>query len=157
MTFARVKLALAALAFVAWLSWLAVTVWNKGTVQLVSTAQLTAATHLVVATVTTNDAGDAQPTVTVTKVLRAPAGEAVVGPIAVSKLDTAFTPLPVNDTRRIAAGEYLLPLIKTPAGYKIAGLPRSPGFEGADLDQPIVYPWTDDVKVQLRKYGILKE
>ncbi len=157
MTFARVRLVLAAVAFVAWLSWLAVTVWNKGTVQLVSTAQLTAATHLVVATVTANDAGDAQPMVTITKVLRAPDGDPVAGSIKVDKLDTAVTPLPVNDSRRISAGEYLLPLVKTPAGFQIAGLPRSPGVEAVDLDQPIVYPWTEDVKIQLRKYGIATE
>lgn len=157
MTFARLRLLLAALAFFGWMAWLAVTVWNKGTVQIVSTAQLTEATHIVVATVTTSEAGDALPKVTVTKVLRVPAGEQIPGEIEVTRLDKAVTPLAINDSRRIAAGEYVLPLVKSQLGYAIAGLPRSPGFEGAVLEQPIVYPWTDDVKIQLRKYGVLKE
>lgn len=157
MTFARIRLLVAALAFLGWMAWLAVTVWNKGTVQLVSTAQLTEATHVVVATVTTNDAGDAQPKVAVSKWLRSPVGEPTPGEIEVAGLHKAVTPLPINDSRRIGKGEFVLLLVKTPLGFAIAGLPRSPGFEGATPDQPVVYPWTEDVKIQLRKYGVLKE
>lgn len=157
MTFARLKLVLAALALVAWLAWLAVAVANKGTVQIVSTAQLTDASHVVVATVTADEAGNALPKVTITQVIRAPANDPIAGEIEIERLDKAVTPLPVNGSRRIAAGEYVLPLVKTPFGFRIAGLPRSPGFEGAILDQPIVYPWAEDVKIQLRKVGVLKD
>ena len=61
MSFARVKLIVAASAFVGWLAWLSVAVANKGTVQLVSTAQLTEATHIVLATVTADETGAALP------------------------------------------------------------------------------------------------
>ena len=157
MTFARIRLLVAALAFVGWLSYLAVAVWNKGTVQIVSTAQLTDASHVVVATVTADDAGNALPKVTILKVICAPANDPIAGEIEVERLDKAVTPLPVNGSRRISAGEYVIPLVKTPFGFRIAGLPRSPGFEGAILDQPIVYPWAEDVKIQLRKVGVLKD
>lgn len=157
MTFARLKLILAAAALIAWLAWLALAVANKGTVQIVSPAQLAAATHLVVATVKANDTGEVLTKVTVTRILRGPADDPIAGEIDIERLDKAVTPLPVNDSRRIAAGEYVIPLMKTPIGYRIAGLPRSPGFEGHTPDQPLVYPWTDDVKAQLRKLGVMKE
>ena len=114
MTFARLKLVLAALALVAWLSWLAVAVANKGTVQIVSTAQLTDASHVVVATVTADDAGNALPKVSIIKVIRAPANDPIAGEIEIERLDKAVTPLPVNGSRRIAAGEY--PRCQTPLG-----------------------------------------
>jgi Flp pilus assembly protein CpaB len=155
MSFARIRLIVAALAFVGWLAWLAVAVANKGTVQIVSTAQLTEATHVVVAEVKATDAGEPLTKAKVLKVIRGPAD--VPGEIDVERLDKAVTPLPVNDARRISAGEYVLPLVKTPFGWKVAGLPRSPGFEGASPDQPLVYPWTEDVRIQLRKLGVLKD
>jgi hypothetical protein len=157
MTFARLKLVAAALAFAAWLAWLAVAVANKGTVQIVSPGQLTDATHVVVVAVTANDSGDARTAATVVRVLRAPEHDPVSGEIEIDRLDKAVTPLPVNGSRRVAAGEHLVPLVKTPFGFRIAGLPRSPGFEGATYEQPVVYPWTDDVKAQLRAIGVLKD
>ncbi len=157
MTFARLKLVAAVLAFAAWLAWLATAVAHKGTVQIVSPGQLTDATHLVVLAVTANDAGEVKTAATIVRVLRAPEHDPISGEIEVDRLDKAVTPLPVNGSRRVAAGEHLVPLVKTPFGFRIAGLPRSPGFEGATLEQPIVYPWTDDVKVQLRSIGVLKD
>lgn len=157
MTFARIKLAIATLAFVSWMVWLGIAVANKGTVQIVSTAQLTDASHLVVVEVTTNESGDARTTAMITMVIRTPPNDPVSGTIEIDRLDKAVTPLPVNGSRRISAGEYLVPLVKTPLGFRIAGLPRSPGFEGAVLEQPIVYPWTDDVKKQLRRIGVLND
>ena len=156
MTLARLRLFAAAAAFVGWLAWLAVAVAYKGTVQLVSTAQLTDATHVVVATVAATDTGDVVPKAKVVRVLK---GDGLTGgeELEVDRLDKAVTPWPVNDSRAIAAGEYVLPLVKTPFGFRVAGLPRSPGFEGARPDRPVVYPWTEDVKVQLRKYGVLKD
>jgi hypothetical protein len=157
MTFARVKLVVAALAFAAWLAWLAVAVANKGTVQIVSPGQLTDATHLAVVAVTANDSGDVRTTASIVRVLRAPAHDPISGEIDIDRLDKAVTPLPVNGSRRVAAGEHFVPLVKTPFGFRIAGLPRSPGFEGATLEFPVVYPWTDDVKAQLRTLGILND
>ncbi len=157
MTFARLKLVAAALALAAWLAWLGYAVAHKGTVQIVSPAQLTDATHVVVLALTANESGDVRTVATVVRVLRGPEHDPIAGEIDVDRLDKAVTPLPVNGSRRVAAGEHLVPLVKTPFGYRIAGLPRSPGFEGATLEFPVVYPWTDDVKAQLRTLGVLKD
>jgi hypothetical protein len=154
MTFARLKLVAAALALAAWLAWLAVAVANKGTVQIVSPAQLTDATHIVLATVTANDAGEIRTKVKVIRTLRGPANDPVEDEIEVDRLDKAVTPLPVNGSRGIAPGDHAIALVRTPFGFRVAGLPRSPGFEGAQFDRPIVYPWTPDVKAQLKALGI---
>jgi hypothetical protein len=62
-----------------------------------------------------------------------------------------------GESRTPTPGEYLLPLVKTPAGrYRIAGLPASPGNAAAAPERPRIYPWTDDVKAQLRHIGVLK-
>jgi hypothetical protein len=157
MTFARLRLVLAAALFVAWLGWLAVAVRQKGTVQLVSRAQLTAATHLVVAEVRSAPDGRPDPKVTVRQVLRGPANDAPAGDVEVANLPKAATPLPVNDTRTPAAGEYLLPLVKIGSGWRVAGLPPSPGYAGdPDPARPLIYPWADDVKAQLRAVGVLQ-
>jgi hypothetical protein len=157
MTFARIRLFVAALAFFSWLAWLAFAVAKKGTVQILSRAQLTEATHLVVATVSTNESGDADSLVTIQKVLRLPAGEKLPDTLDIPRLDKAVTPLPIDGSRKIGAGVFLIPLLKLENGFRIAGLPRSPGFEGTTLERPIVYPWTDDVKKQLKALGLPSE
>lgn len=156
MSFARLRLVVAAAAFLGWLGWLGHAVLNKGTVQIVSRAQLTAATYLVVADVTTANNLPA-PAVTVKQVLRSPAGEAVPATLTVRNLPKAATPLPAaGESRTPPAGEYLLPLVRDADGFAVAGLPRSPGYDGApDPERPIVYPWAADVQAQLRKLGLL--
>ena len=53
-------------------------------------------------------------------------------------------------------GQFLLPLVGDATGYRVAGLPRSPGYEPADATtRPPVYPWTDDTRAQLKGLGIL--
>jgi hypothetical protein len=45
----------------------------------------------------------------------------------------------------------LLPLVAlTNGSYRVAGLPRSPGYEAATPERPVIYPWTEDVQKQLR-------
>jgi hypothetical protein len=158
MTIARLRLIGAAVLFVGWLGWLGYAVWNKGTVQIVSRAQLTAATHLVVAEVAVGPDGQPLPRVTVTEVIQAPEGDQPTGELEVERLPSAMTPLPVvGETRTPPAGMYLLPLVKTDAGrYRLAGLPASPGYPPREPDRPRIYPWTADVQTQLRKVGILK-
>src|SRR5205085_9785583 len=75
MTLARVRLVVAAAPFVGWLAWLGYAVSRKGTVQIVSRAQLTAATYLVVAEVATGEDGQPLPKARVIEVLRAPDGD----------------------------------------------------------------------------------
>jgi hypothetical protein len=45
--------------------------------------------------------------------------------------------------------------VKTERGtYRVAGLPASPGFPATYPERPRVYPWTPDVKAQLRAMGL---
>ena len=130
MTFARIRLIVAALLFLGWLGWLAYAVSQKGTVQIVSQAQLAAATHWVIADVTVGPDG-----IPLTKVAvkESRFGDKLTGTIEVKNLGSSATPLPVNgDSRTPPAGEYLLPLVKLRDGvYEIAGLPLA-GLPGAD-------------------------
>lgn len=150
MTAARVRLVLAAAAFLGWLAWLAVAVYSNGKVPVVSRAQLTAATCLVVADVSIGDRSLVVGTVTVSSVVSGQG--AVVGEV----LTVANLP------KAIAAGRYalpspgphLIPLAKTADGlWKVAGLPPSPGYNLQDPDRPLIYPWDEDVKKQLRGLG----
>ena len=147
----RLRLALAVLAFFGWIAWLAVTVWGNGKVPVVSRAQLTAATCLVVADLVIDDQNLPAEKVTVVSVVSG-TGPAVGETIAV-----------VNLSKSIAAGRYatpqlgphLIPLAKSADGsFKVAGLPPSPGYNLQDPDRPLVYPWNDDVKKQLRGLGL---
>lgn len=156
MTFARIRLAVAALAFVGWLSWLAVAVWQKDAPDKVSRAQLTAADTLVVAQVTAAEDGTPQPEVTVVRRLTD------AGPPDGTKISVLNLPSAVVAGKGFqASGEYLLPLTGSDIGvYQIAGWPRSPGYEevrvgrgGGDPNQPLprIYPWSEEVKAQMAK------
>ncbi len=110
--------------------------------------QLTGATHWVIAEVAVGTDGVPKAKVVVKEVLK---GEPITGEIEVRNLPSAATPLPVaGESRTPPAGVYLLPLVKVVDGlYKIAGLPRSPGYEPQNPERPVIYPWTEDVKKQL--------
>lgn len=146
MTFARLRLAVAALAFVGWLSWLAVAVWQKDVPDKVSRAQLTAADTIVVADVTAGNDGLPQLKVKVTHVLSGK-GPKVGDEIVVTNLLSAVVPgkgFPGRD-------QYLLALTDKHGEYQIAGLPRSPGYEEQPNPTSLgIYPWTPAVQSQLR-------
>src|SRR5262245_38596581 len=127
MTFAKLRLIVAALLFFGWLGWLGYAVSRKGTVQIVSRAQLTAATHWVVAELKVGSDGLPIEKVTVKEVIR---GDKITGEIEVRRLASALTPLPVaGESRSPPPGDYLLPLVKVGDGvYRVAGSPRSPGY-----------------------------
>ena len=145
MTFARVRLLLAAALFFGWMAWLGTAVLQRGSVLLVSRAQVTGATHLVVAAVT---AGNDGLPMTKTKVIETLRGDVTVGEIDVTNLHAAQPP---GASGFPGAGEYLLPLTANADGktFVVAGLPRSPGYEPAMPQRPVIYPWTDDVKKQV--------
>ena len=130
-----------------WLGWLAYAVSQKGTVQIVSRAQLTAATHWVIAEVAVGPDGVPKPKVAGEG---SPEGEPISGEIEVRNLPSAATPLPVaGESRTPPAGVYLLPLVKV-----VDGLTRSPGcrvagLRAANAERPVIYPWTEDVKKQI--------
>jgi hypothetical protein len=138
MTFAKIRLGLAALLFAGWLGWLAYAVANKGTVQVVSRAQL-----LVI------EVKDASGAAIVKENLR---GETASGEIAIVNWRTAV--LPLSDRKSsdtLSPGVYLVAVNKVVGNqFSIAGLPRSPGIEAQTAERPLVYPWNDDVQKQVQ-------
>lgn len=156
MTARRIPLILTTVLFVGWLAYLGYAVSKKGTVQIVSRAQLTAATCLVVAKVESNPDGTPSSLATVVQVLGDPKDKPV-GVIEVINLPSSATPLPVVGESRVPpAGEYLIPLVRAgEKAYRVAGLPKSPGLDAMTSDRPLIYPWAEDVKTQLRTLGVM--
>ncbi len=147
---ARVRFALALVAFLAWLGWLAVAVAEKGKHPVVSRAQLAAATHVVVATVTAGPDDLPATTATVTRTLR---GTAIPPGTVLEVFNLSGAQVPGAGTHP-APGEYLIALVSDGRTYRVAGLPRSPGYEPAEPDRPMVYPWDAATSAQLRALGI---
>lgn len=147
MSFARARLIVAAAAYLGWMAWLGYAVLGRGTVPLVSRAQITGASLLVVAELSSGQDNLPQPTAKVVEVLR---GE---GPTAGEDVEVTNLPAskPPDRQHFPGGGAYLLPL--TPNGdgktYRVAGLPRSPGYEATTPERPVIYPWTDDVRKQV--------
>lgn len=147
---ARIRLILAAVAFLAWLGWLAMAVAQKGKPDIVSRAQLTEATTFVVAEVAADAEGLPIPGVKVVKSLKAPLPE---NPPVIDVLNIRKASVPGKGFP--GPGTYLIPVVMlSPTEYMIAGLPRSPGYEAASPDRPAIYPWNDDTQKQLKKLGI---
>jgi hypothetical protein len=149
MTGAKLRLALAATAFFAWIGVLAWTVAGNGKLPVLSKAQLTAAQSLIVADVTLDGQGLPADAVTVTSTVR---GKTVTGKVSISNLPQAIA---AGSYKTPAAGPHLIPVV--PVGdtlLAIAGLPPSPGMNVPQPPRPIIYPWTDEVKKQLAGLGI---
>jgi hypothetical protein len=148
----RVLLVVAAAAFLGWLGWLAYAVSKAGTVPIVSRAQLTDATDLIVAELAEDPNDPSLPLreLTVTDVL---AGSHLKSGDRVKDVELlSSSKIPDGKTQGFpGAGTYLVPLKKIGEIYKVAGLPSSPGFGPAN--RPLIYPWTEEVKVQLRSLG----
>jgi hypothetical protein len=150
MMWPRVRLAIAVAAFVAWIGWLAIAVFSNGKVPVVSRAQLTAATCLVVADIALDDQALPKDSITVSAVISGGdtkvGGQFTVGNLSKSIAAGRYaTPMP---------GPHLIPLAKAADGsWKVAGLPPSPGYQVVDPDRPLIYPWNDDVKKQMRALG----
>lgn len=149
MTGARIRLYVAAAAFLGWLVWLSLAVFDKGRVTPVSRAQLTEANVLVVADVS---GADGKPASRVKVAQRIGAN----GPAEGAEIDVANLPQAgVPGQGFPGPGTYLLPLVtRDNATYSIAGLPRSPGYEAVtNPTQPSIYPWTESLQTQLRSLG----
>ena len=153
MTFARVRFAVALAVFAGWLAYLGYAVWfnTYHKPELVSRAQLTEAVVLVVADVTVDAQGNPNPEVTVSALLSR--GGPKPGETAhVTRLPAAQPP----GQPFPGPGRYLIPLVPDgadPTRFKVAGLPRSPGYTAIDPIRPVIYPWNDAVQTQLRKLG----
>jgi hypothetical protein len=147
---ARIRLILAAVAFLAWLGWLAMAVAQKGKTDIVSRAQLTEATMYVVADVAVDAEGLPIANVKVVKSLKAPLEG---NPSAIDVLNIRKATVPGKSFP--GPGIYLIPVVTlSPTEYLIAGLPRSPGYEATMPDRPAIYPWNEDTQKQLKKLGI---
>jgi hypothetical protein len=156
MSRARLLLVLALAAFVGWLGWLGYAVYAARYAPdrsaVLSRAQLTAATHLVVARVEVAEDGLPSPTVKVVEVIKG-ANVAKGDTVEVLNLPAAKPPGPGGFP---GPGEYLLPLERAGQSgpFRVAGLPRSPGYEPTTIDRPPIYPWDDATRDQLRGLGV---
>ena len=139
-SWARLRLALALLAFLGWVGYLAWLTRGARSV-VVSRSQVAAADHLVVARLRAGPDGRPAPEATVREVLARGGDSAPAeGPLRVANLPEA---------RGFAGeGDYLLPLSGAGGRYLLTPPPRSPGYEAPQ--RPWVYPWTESVREQLR-------
>lgn len=155
MSRARVLLILAAALFIGWLGWLGYAVyaarWVEDTAPVVSRAQLVAATHLIVGDVTIGPDGLPQTDVTVREVLHGDGP--VTGQTAVVRnLNKSRPP----GAKAFESGPYLLAVVGEGSNFAVVGLPRSPGYEATVPDLLVIYPWSDDLRAQLRGLGVAK-
>lgn len=154
MTRARIQLVVAAALFVGWVSWLGYAVSQKGRTAVLSRAQLTAATHLIVADVVLGSDGLPASKVKIVQVLRGDGAKA--GDEAeVLNLPTA---LPPSEKEFLGSGTYLLAVVGDGKTYNLAALPQSPGYDATTYgskSRPPVYLWTDDTRLQLKGLGLV--
>ncbi len=148
MSGARIRLLVAAALFLGWMIWLGLAVADKGSVDPVSRAQLTEATILVTAEVSSVE-GKPVSKVKVVKRISA------TGPAEGTEIDVANLPQAVVPRKGFPGdGVYLLALVPRDAsGFSIAGLPRSPGYEPTNPPHPSIYPWNEATQTQLRALG----
>jgi hypothetical protein len=133
MTFAKARLLVAVLALFAWLGYIAYQALAVGRFPVVSHAQLLVSTLDVIADVRAGDDGRPAPKVRVESVHWPADQKALEGrEIEVANLADAALP---DGSPFPGPGRYILPLVRDEGGpYRVAGLPRSPGF-----DHPGVY------------------
>lgn len=152
MSGARLRFVIAAALFVAWLAWLGYAVSQRNNTPVLSRAQLTASTHLLVVEVSVGQDGLPTSTVKILEVLR---GENVdtTQPAEVLNLPAAMPP---DANGFPGAGSYLLPVIGDGRTFRVAGLPRSPGYESATPARPTIYHWNDHTRAQLKGLDLIK-
>ena len=143
MTARRGLLAVAVLAYVAWVTWLAMQTGDvKG--PIVSRSQVAVANVLVKAELSTQD--DGRPAVKIVVVEMLICSTEGTSPKKGDEIELANLP----GCRGFAGpGEYLVVLERLKDGYRLRSSPRSPGYaEG----QPWVYPWSESVEKQVSFY-----
>jgi hypothetical protein len=157
MTFAKFRLVVFAVLYLSWLAWLGYASSQRGTVPLISRAQLLASTHLLVVELTADPQGTPSRSARVVEALSGPDAPEPGLMIDVIDLPAARIPLASSAfATQIPAGMYCLPLVRVGnTRYRLAGLPRSPGLEANFPERPVIYPWTDSVRSQLQSLGII--
>ncbi|MFO0848881.1 MAG: hypothetical protein U0871_10050 [Gemmataceae bacterium] len=154
MSFGRLLLAAATAAYLGWLGWLGYAVYVARWTDkppVVSRAQLVAATHLVVADVTAGPDGLPAPAAAVAEVLR---GDGLSPGASVEVLNLPAA-VPPGAGVFPGSGKYLLPLVGDGKTFRVAGLPRSPGYEPASPTRPAIYRWDAGTQAQLRSLGLV--
>jgi hypothetical protein len=145
MRFAKARLMVALLALFAWVGYVAYQAMAYGRFPVVSHAQLLISTLDVIAEITPDERGRPDTKVHVTEVLWPDSQRDLVGKdLVVANLAEA------NGFDRDGKDrKYLLPLIAGEHGtYRVAGLPRSPGF---DYQAFFIYPDTTLTRKQFDK------
>jgi hypothetical protein len=144
MQFARARLWVAMLAFAAWVSWLGYQAWSRGRdYPVLSHSQFVVSTLDVIADVKATGGGP-DPAVTVREVhWPASAADLVGKTITVANLSSCFG--------YRGPGEYILPLVRGEGAdeYRVAGLPRSPGFDSFASPPHFIYPLMPMTRQQL--------
>ena len=141
MRFAKVRLVLAVALLAAWIGYIAYQALAFGRFPVVSHAQLLVSALDVIGEVRADESGQPQPQVRVDEVHWPSDRKELEGRvIPVSNLPEA--------TGFHGPGRYLLPLVAGENGqYRVAPLPRSPGFESAGVY--FIYPDTPLTRKQL--------
>ena len=139
----RVRLILAAAAFLGWLGYLGYAAATKSRAPIVSHIQAAAAKAAVVADVTAGPEGRPSAGVVAEKLW----GDAApAGPVEIVNLP---------GTRGFGGpGKYLLYLVRVQGEWAVVGPQRfhSPGDSIKDTSAaPLIYPWSDDVRKQDEK------
>lgn len=150
----RVRLVLAAVLFLGWMTWLGYAALVKSRGPVISTAQAAATAFPVVAELSAGP--DGKPVAAVKVVESLKQGWPAVG--------TELHVVNLAEAHGFdGPGQYLLLLAAEPGGLPAAkdaggrssvvvvGHQRSPGYDLAGTGKPTIYPWTHDVKVQAAK------
>lgn len=122
---ARARLLLAATLLAAWIGWLGYQSVTRGRdYPVLSQSQFLVSNLVVIADVEAGDVGRPNPLVTIREV-RWPMGQIELVGKAISVTNLA------SSTGFRGSGQYILPLVagEIAGEYRVAGLPRSPGFD----------------------------
>ena len=144
----RLWLILAAVAFVGWLSYLSFAALTKNRGPVISRAQAAAAKVAIVASV---EAEGGKPLSKV-KVSETLWGN---GPPNGAEIEVENLPSASDKSGFVGPGEYLLLL--TAPSFRVVGQQRSPGNDVAHTGPPLIYRWTDGVKMDFASLPRLLE
>jgi hypothetical protein len=136
MQFSRARLWIASVAFAVWVSWLGYQAWSRGRdYPVLSHSQFLVSTFDVIADVRATDEGRPQSVVTVREVRWPATATDLVG-------KTITVPNIASSFGYRGPGEYILPLVRGEGAdeYRVAGLPRSPGFDTFASPPHFIYP-----------------
>jgi hypothetical protein len=138
---AKIRLLVATLLLVGWLSWLGYLAWTKTNPVVLSRSQIMASTHFVLAEVSIDrETGHPEPTVKLKEDLR-PVGEPLPAQIRVRNIKEGR--LAGKPDRFEEKATYLLMLTQSDGVYELTPPPRAPGHENPMRPRPWVYRWED--------------